>query len=435
MTATNNLRTFFILWWGIFLSTLGTQMTNFAVTLWAWELTGKATPLALLAFFTMAPRIIAAIFAGVIVDRCDRQMLMILGDGVAALSTLVLLGLAFTDHLQIWHLYLTAAVNGLFSYFQNLAFSTSIALIVPKRYYARATVMEDYLTYSSAEILAPAIAIFFYYRIGLKGILIIDLVTFLLGVGTVLLVKIPQPQKFPSVQPDNLAKRLTYGFYYIWHRPTLLLMLLFLCLANFFSSIAWAIFPTFILARTNNNAAVLATVQAAIGIGGVTGGVILSFWEGFKPRIHGLLLGNALSELSSAVLGVGQTTGIWVFSGFLTAFFAPLVGSSNQAIWLSKVEAEIQGRVFASRYLMAQLMSPLAYALAGPLADGFFEPGMHSDGILVGIAGKIWGTGEGAGMGVQLTLFSLANVFISLGAYSIPLLRHGESILPDAEGH
>lgn len=357
---------------------------------------------------------------------------MLLGDSIAALSTLVILALFLTNQLQIWHLYATGTVNGLFSYFQDLAFSTSITLIVPKKYYARATVMEDYLTYSSAEILAPAIATLLYSQIGLGGILTLDLITFLIALGTVCSVRIPQPEKVKSSQSKELGKILTFGFRYIWKRPSLILILLFLCLSNLFSSKAWAIFPSLILARTDNNATILATVQAAIGIGGVLGGIIFTIWVGFKSKIHGLLLGNALSEFSSAFLGLSQMLNVWLLSGFFTAFFSPLIGSSNQAIWLAKVEPEVQGRVFASRYLIAQLMSPVAYALAGPLADGFFEPNLQPDGILVNWWGGIFGIGEGAGMAMQYTVFSVANVVLSVIAYRIPLLRNSESILPDA---
>ncbi|WP_017295681.1 hypothetical protein [Geminocystis herdmanii] len=75
MNKAKNLNTFLILWVGITLSTIGSQMTNFAVTLWAWEATEKATPLALILFFTQTPRIIASLFAGVIVDILSKGII------------------------------------------------------------------------------------------------------------------------------------------------------------------------------------------------------------------------------------------------------------------------------------------------------------------------------------------------------------------------
>lgn len=407
-------------------------MTNFAITLWAWELSGQATPLALIFFFTRTPKVIAASFAGVIVDRWNRKQLMMIGDGVAGLSTLVLLSLLLTDHLAIWHLYVAGAINGLFGYFQDLAYSASMSLIVPKQHYARATAMDSYLTYSGSEILAPAIAGLLYPLIGLSGIFIVDLATFGIAVMTVWRSPIPQPRS--DAKPFSLSglwAELTFGFRYIFRYPGLLSILLFLLSANLLSNAAWAIQPSMILARSQNDATALASVQSAIGIGGVVGGVILSVWGGPKRRIHGLLLGQGLSEFSGIFLGLTRTLPFWMVSGFLSALFSPFLGSSNQAIWLSKVDPSIQGKVFASRYLIAQLASPIGLAIAGPLADHVFEPAMQPGGYLAPLVGAVFGVGAGAGMALQFTLFSACGVLVALGGYAFRTLREVETLVPD----
>ncbi len=426
MNKAQNLNTFLILWVGITLSTIGSQMTNFAVTLWAWEATEKATPLALILFFTQTPRIIASLFAGVIVDSWNRKYLMMLGDSVSAISTVIILWLLLTNNLQIWHLYLTGAINGLFSYFQDLAFSTSMALIVPKEYYTRATVMEDYLTYSGGEILAPFLATFFYYQSGLKGVLVIDLLTFLCAIFTVIIVKIPQP-KINITRRESIYQKLTFGFRYIFNHSSLLSLLLFLLTANFISNIAWGIFPAMILARSNNSGEILASVQGAMGLGGVLGGIAFTFWGGFKNRVNGLLLGNILTEFSSCLIGLFKIPFLWMVSGFLMSFFAPLIGSSNQSIWLSKIEPSIQGRVFASRYFIAQVMSPLGLLISGFLADNFFEKYISNFPRLT----PIFGNSEGAGMAFQYALFSSLGIIISLIFYRFKVLRNLEKIFPD----
>ncbi|PHV61918.1 MFS transporter [Cyanobacterium aponinum] len=426
MNKAKNLNTFLILWIGITLSTIGSQMTNFAVTLWAWEATEKATPLALILFFTQTPRIIASLFAGVIVDSWNRKYLMMLGDSVSAISTVIILGLFLTNNLQIWHLYLTGAINGLFSYFQDLAFSTSMTMIVPKEHYTRATVMEDYLTYSGGEILAPFLATFIYYQFNLKGVLIIDLLTFLCAIFTVIIVKVPQPQATVNHR-ESIYNKLTFGFRYIFSHPSLLSLLLFLLSANFVSNIAWGIFPAMILARSNNSGEILAYVQGTMGLGGVIGGIAFTFWGGFKNRVNGLLLGNILTEFSSCLIGLFKIPYLWMLSGFFMSFFAPLIGSSNQSIWLSKIDPSIQGRVFASRYFIAQVMSPLGLLISGFLADNFFEKNISYFSFL----NPIFGNEEGAGMALQYALFSACGIIITLFFYRLSRLRNLEKILPD----
>lgn len=426
----SGLQTFLIVWGGQLISTLGSQMTTFAISIWAWELTGQATPLALIGLFTHIPTVIASTFTGVFIDRYNRKLMMMVGDAVAGVSTIVILMLLQTDHLQIWHLYVAGAINGLFGYVQSLAASASMAMIVPKQHYTRASALVLARGYGS-EIAAPAIAGILYYVIGLSGILLIDIVTFLTAIATLLIVTIPQPP--PSEvgkQSRNWRSELTFGFRYLWQRPSLLAVLLFLLASNLVGSVG-SIYSPMILARSGGDAAILGTALAAAGIGGLAGAGVLSLWGGTKRHIHGLLLGNALANFSETIAGLGRGLFVWVMAGFFGAFFSPWSNSANQAIWVSKVEPDVQGRVFATRYLIAQIASPLGLAIAGPLADYLFEPAMMPGGKLAGLFGSIFGTGQGAGMALQYTLSSLGCVAIALSGYAFQGLRDLDVIVPD----
>jgi DHA3 family macrolide efflux protein-like MFS transporter len=424
-----SLRTFLIIWSGQFVSTLGSEITAFAITLWAWKLTSEATPLALLVFFTRTPRVIAALFAGIIVDRFSRKKLMILGDGVAGVSTLVILGLLLTDNLAIWHIYTTAIFNGLFGYFQGLSFSASMSLIVPEKHYARASAMTFYVSYSGAEIIAPALATVLYYTVGLGWILTLDFMTFLIAISTLAIVTIPQPisSQENSETKETLAQQLTFGFRYLLKRRGLLAILIFLFTVNLISNAGNGIYAPMILARSDNNAAIFASVQSAWGIGGIIGAGVVSIWGGFQRRIHGLLLSTVFIGLAEMLLGLGQGASVWIGAAFLTAFCSPWFGSSNQAIWLAKVEPNVQGRVFATRYFIAQMTTPIGLGISGILADRVFEPVMRSQAGLAVLLGSIFGTGEGSGMALQYTLFGFGSVLIGLSAYGFPILRQVES--------
>ncbi len=80
MTHSHRMRSFIVVWMGQLVSRFGSEMTWFAIQVWAWELTGSATALALVGFFSLLPRIFISVFAGIIVDRANRQHLMLLGD-------------------------------------------------------------------------------------------------------------------------------------------------------------------------------------------------------------------------------------------------------------------------------------------------------------------------------------------------------------------
>jgi DHA3 family macrolide efflux protein-like MFS transporter len=83
---------FTIIWVGQIISLLGTAMSEFGLTLWAYQITGKATPLALVGFFFVIPQVALAPFIGVLVDRSNRKLMMMLSDLAAALTTALVFG-------------------------------------------------------------------------------------------------------------------------------------------------------------------------------------------------------------------------------------------------------------------------------------------------------------------------------------------------------
>ncbi len=422
------MRTFLIVWIGQLASMLGSEMTNFAITIWAWSVTGQATPLSFILFFTQTPKVIAALFAGVLVDNCDRQKIMQVGDLLAGCSTVAILFLFLSNNLEIWHLYFTGAVNGLFGFLQGLAYSASLSSIVPQEHYTRAGAFNS-VRMSGAYILAPALAGTLYPWIGLTGILIIDIVTFIIAISTLSIVRIPQPsQNQISRHHPNLKQELTFGFRYLLKQPSLLALVFFLLLENLIENINFAILPAMILARSGNDPGMWGRLLTSFGIGGVLGAVTISIWGGPKRRIHGLLLGSAVWKLGLIVLSVSQTMLIKIAAAVTSGFCSPFPDSSNQAIWMSKVKPEIQGRVFAARDLIAQIAIPLGAAISGPLADHFFEPAMKNGGSLARLFGGFFGTEIGAGMALMITLFSSCGLLLGLGGYVFPLLRNVEEM-------
>jgi MFS transporter, DHA3 family, macrolide efflux protein len=428
------MRTFLIIWIGQLASLIGSEMTNFAITIWAWEVTQQATPLSLILFFTQTPKVIAALFAGVLVDRWHRQKLMIVGDLMAGFSTIAILLLFLSDRLEIWHLYFTGAINGLFGFLQSLTYSASLSLIVPKQHYARATALNS-IQMSGSYILAPALAGSLYPAIGLVGILNIDLVTFIIAISSISVVQIPQlRQNQVSRQTiQTLGQDLTFGFRYLFKHPSLLAILVFLLVDNLIDNLNFAILPATILARSGNDSAVWGQLLTTFGIGGLLGAATIGIWGGPKRRIHGLLLGSTISKVGLIVLSVTQNLFVKIAAALTSGLSSPFPDSSDRAIWMSKVKPDIQGRVFAARDLITQIAAPLGAAIAGPLADNFFEPAMRNGGSLAGIFGGVFGTNIGAGMALMITLFSSFGLLFGLAGYAFPILREVENIVPDHE--
>ncbi len=418
---------------GQVVSLIGTAMSNFAVTVWVFERTGKATTLALVGFFYVSPLLIFSPVAGALVDRSNRKLMMALSDLAAGAATVALLLLNLADSLQIWHLYAAAAIMGAFQTFQWPAFSSAITTMMPKEQYGRANGMMS-LAETGSGILAPVMGAALYGFIGLSGVLTIDILTFIFAVSALLLVHIPQPKTTVEGEEarGSLLKESVYGFHYILKRPGLLGLQLVFMAGNFLAGISYTLMAPMILSRTQNNALTLGAVNSIGAIGGLLGGLLMSAWGGARRKVHGVLSGWAIGGLFGSVfMGLGRNLPTWAASEFASTVTGPIVNASNQAIWQSKVAPDVQGRVFSIRRLIAWFSSPLAALVAGPLADRVMEPAMRSDGVLSPIFGPILGTGPGAGMALIMILCGLGTIAVGLGGYAVRAVREVETILPD----
>jgi len=424
---------FSVVWFGQVVSLLGTGMTQFALTIWAWQVTGRATALALVGFFGFFPRIIMTPLAGALVDRWNRKLVMILSDLAAGLATIAVFILYRTGHLEIWHLYATAAFSGIFGSFQFPAYQASITLMLPKEHLTRANAMLG-LAHSISGIFAPMAAGALLVFLGIGGIMTIDIVTFTFAIVTLLVVAIPQPEArhVADARKRNLLADCAFGFRYVLASRSLTALLVLFFVMNLLLSFGGGVLAPMILARTGNNELILGTVQMLFGIGGVVGGALITLWGGPKRKIYGLLIGGILvSIFGDIVLGVGRSLYVWGAGAFFSMFFVPMANGASAAIWQTKIPPHLQGRVFSARIVIGQIGGAVALPLAGLLADGLFEPLMSGSSAVARVLAPLVGTGPGAGMGLMFVLFGLLGTCVAAAAFAYRPIREIETILPD----
>ena len=423
---------FTVVWFGQIVSLLGTSMTNFAITIWAWEVTGKATTLALLQLFFFAPTVLMSPIAGALVDRWNRKLVMIFSDLAAGMGTIIIFVLFSTGLLEIWHLYIIFAFMGAFQAFQFPAYSAAVSTMISKEQYTRASGMLG-LANSASRIFGPVAAGILLRSVGTMGILGLDILSFIIAIIAVLIVSIPQPVvPEESADKSSLLEDSIFGFRYIFQRPSLFGLQLVFFFINFSANLCLPLIAPMILTKTGNNTISLGSVQSAAGAGGLIGGLILSTWGGPRKKVNGVLSGMILSSLLGlVVLGLGDGLYFWMFGSFMNMFFIPFVNGSNQAIWQSKIPPEMQGRVFSARRLIAQISAPLAMMITGPLTDNILLPAMDEGGALAQSLGWLIEAGPGAGISLLYVFMGLAGVGIGLIGYLYPHIRDVETLIPD----
>lgn len=430
---------FSIVWLGQIVSVLASSMTGFGMTLWIYKQTESATAMAMMQVAFITPFLLLSPLAGAMVDRYNRKLMMMVSDLGAVLSTAAILVLYASGHLEFWHLYIAAMINGLGNTFQWPAYSAAISTMVPKEQFGRANGLMSLID-AGPGVLAPMLA-GAILAINLNGpfdsfalIMLIDLITFFIAIGALLIVYIPQPPKTEegAQSRGSIWKEAAFGFQYIFKRPSLLGLQLIFFIGNLFSGMGFTLLAPMILARTDQNSLIFGTVQTAGAIGGIIGGVVMSAWGGFTRRVYGVLGGWILSGISFAMLGIATGLPGWIPIMVLTMMIVPLINTSNQAIWQAKVAPDVQGRVFSARRLIAWFAQPISPIIAGTLADFVLEPRMmNTSSALSSVFGPLFGTGPGAGMGLLVSFAGLGSALVGLSGYFIRPVRDAEDILPD----
>ncbi len=422
------MRTFLVIWAGQLFSVLGSALTTFGIGVWIYTQTHSATGFALMSLAFSVPSVLMMPVAGALVDRWNRRIALIVSEVGAGASSLILAILVLTHHIQLWQIYALVGVSAVFGTLAWPAMSAAVAMIVPKRHLSRANSL---LLFNQAisGVLGPIIGGVAMVAGGLASLVIADVISFAICVGCLSFVRIPSPVRSIEHVEQHFFKEAFYGWTYIRARPGLLGLVSYFMMLNMLGGISGVLFTP--LALTFFNADVAGRVMGAGGIGMILGTVVMAVWRGFRKRIYGVLGVGIVAALTALFLVFPPTAFLLTAVSFAFMFWMPMVNTSSQAIWQSKVAPDVQGRVFAIRSMIAQVMQPLAFGIAGPLADKIFTPGMMPGGSLANVFGPIVGTGAGAGIRLILVLMGVVSAVLAAVMLMNRHVRNVESELPD----
>jgi MFS transporter, DHA3 family, macrolide efflux protein len=367
-------------------------------------------------------------FAGVFVDRWDRRLTMLFADLAAGAATLALAALYLTDALVLWHIYLLVGVGAVGNAFQAPAWMASVPLLVPKRHLGRANGMVQ-TSDAVSLVAAPAIAGALLAAFGLGAVLLADVLSFLVAVGTLAVVRFPPVPDAGSKERVTVLEDARRGWRYLRERSGLVWLLGIYAGVNFSLAFTNVLLIPLVVSFTNEAAA--GGVLSIAGVGMLVGSVAVGAAGIPRRKMAGLLGGIGFAGIMVMVEGVRPSVLLISVGAFLLMLSVPVVNAISQVIWQTKVAPAVQGRVFALRRTISQAISPIAILAAGPLADGVFEPLLAPDGGLAGSVGRVIGTGEGRGIGFMAILSGVGVVLLAVAGWLNPRVRHLDEELPD----
>jgi hypothetical protein len=426
----------FIIWIGQMISGVASSITFFALPNWILSTTGvSGSALSYWESAFFGAYLVVILFAGVLIDRYNRKMMMLIYDFMCLTTVAILLVLQTSGQLMVWHLYVSAILQGIGFAFQAPSYSAAITTMVPRKQFVRANGFVSLLD-NAPGIVGPFLAVFMVGSIGLSGVLALNMLSFVVSIGTLLFVEIPPTPRTQEgvMSRSRFWKEVLFGVKYILQRPGLLGIQLIFLFGNFFTGVALSLTAlyTMIFLRTGGNQETANLLQSFGAAAAVFFGVILTSYGRIKRPVRTILLGWIVSSLfGMGLLGLGQSFAVWLIAVMIDSSFDPVVNVSIDTFLQTKVPPDLQGRVFSASDFLAQILIPITPLVAGVLGENVFEPAMVDGGLLARSFGWLVGTGPGSGFGLMIFFCGIGGMLVGVFGYLTPAVRNVNRILPD----
>lgn len=411
------------------ISQTGSALTEFALPLWIYLSTDSVVWFGLFAVLGIVPGLLAAPVLGGLVDRIDRRRVMLVSTAVCGTSEAALALLHAFGDLRPWHVGILMAILSVSLTGQRLAFQSSIPQLVPKRYLGHANGVVQ-VSGGIAQVVAPLAAVGMLAAIGLGGVLLLDVISYVVAASVLLIVRFPRT--LPSRRRETLRQEIVAGFRLVVGQRGFRAMLIFFAVLNLFLPVLFQLVPPLVLGFSSLGS--VATVSLAGGVGAVVGGLAMGIWGGPRHRrMRGMLLVVPVLALFCVLTGLRPDLLVVAAGVFGMSASLSLLNGIYLTIVQVKVPQRFHGRVMALNQLVAWSTLPIGYLLIAPVGSRFLEPLMNQGGGLTDSLGVLLGTGSGRGIGLLYVLLGAA--ILTLGAVSLRIraLSRFDQEVPDAQ--
>ena len=409
----------YVLWFGQTLSWTGSAMSFFAIGVWIFETTGRASALSTILFTVGIVGVVTGPFGGVLADRFPRKQLIISFDLVIAFLMCVIGYFAINDKLTIAMLIPFALAFGIFEIAHWTTWSAFLGDVVKKQHVTKISAL-----FESAEafsvLLGPIGGALIYSYFGLSGVILVDLITCFIGIVTISLFKSEKQIKKTKLSFKNIYSDLHEAYVWLKNQKGLLALVSILSISNFFWGFTTVLLPPIVL--TFSDARGLGIIESTIGLAFLIGSII-------SLRYSEYLQGNIKLAIQCGLLGgVSLIFGSLRPSIFLLCIFGIISGVSgtvqytiSSGAWLAITNSDIRGRALALRGTIAQMLRPIGVLIAGPLGD-YLEFSFYPDNIE--LLSPIIGTGPGRGYALLFLLVGILYICVWLINYQNKNLKN-----------
>jgi len=392
---------FLIIWAGQLLSRIGSGVSAFAIGIYLFQQTGSTSTYSFLLLCAFLPSVLLAPIGGVIADRKDRKMMMVVGDlgsSCGILFTLIMFLLYPDKQLPI---YLGIAMSSLGVALHSPAFKASVTDLLDQKEYSKASGLIQ-LAEASRYLVSPVIAGFLLTWFSLPLVLVIDLVTFVVAAMTVTFIRNITIQPCHKSEQEGFLKDFIDGIRYIVSNEIVCNLLYFITVVTFVTGILQVLFVPIVLSFTD--AATLGTIQSIAASGMLVSSLFIGMMGRSNQQYKVLSWSLGAAGLFYVLIGISNNTVLFTVTAFCFFLTLPFVNTSLEVLFRKNIVSEMQGRVWSLISLISQVGMLVALSITGVLADYLFNPLLADNGLLAETIGSIIGTGAARGSGFMVII-------------------------------
>lgn len=372
------LKTYIPLFLGESVSLLGSIIVQFAIVWWLTETTGSSTVLASGSIFIMLPGALLGPFLSTLVDRIDRRWVLVITDAIISLGTIFLVIMFYLDTIHLWHIFLVFGISSIFGNLQWAAVTAVTSTIVPEDQLQRVEGFTVTLQ-SLFNLAGPILGATLVTLLPVYGVLAIDAITALIAILLLLALRIPKVVTTPrhqALDPAGMWQDFKEGFRFLINYRGFMYLIVFFALTNFFLAPLFTFIPLLVTDYFGKGVLQLGLLNTFWGAGMALGGLVMTAWGGFKRKVKTIILGNVLFGIFVGIIAIAPVDQFWMaLVGFaLVATTMPMGNAPILALLQTKVPKEMQGRIFSLGQSLTSLATPIALAIAGPVAE---KTGVH----------------------------------------------------------
>lgn len=394
-------RSYIFFWSGQLFSLLGSLVVFFVIFVWITDVTGSASMLALGNFIFLIPMLIITPFAGVVSDRHNRKMIILIVDSLQAFFTFILTLIFIFNAAEVWVVFIFIGIRSVFQSFHSPTVGAIMPSMVPKDKLGRINGINYFFT-GLIQLIGPAVGATLLFFFPIQIVLWADVITYFIALIPLLLIKIPTVHvNSNGGKRDSFIRDMKEGFREIKTIPGLVTIMFTAMLLNMLIQPLTVLMPYFIKVIHGGDNFMLALLEMILQGGMIVGAIIPSFKKKWNNSVRTMVVGIVIINigyLMYAIAPIGSYT-VMGSGAFVLGLFLPIVNTIVLTVVQKTIPQDKMGRVFSILNTLVMVASPIGAIISGPLS------------VIIGVSWLYF-------------YCAILGIVVSLSAYMFTNLRH-----------